>query len=76
MADSIYKTFTDQTFDLYRSFVSSGFTAEQSFDLTNSYFSLATVNYQVELQRKRTRRDNIQKVMQRYKSDGDSSCQV
>ena len=75
MEDSIYKTLTDQTFALYQSFISSGFTAEQALELTKSQYAFANINYQTDYQRKRVDRETLRRALRRQ-ADGDSSCQA
>lgn len=84
MEDSIYKALTDQTFELYQSFISSGFTAEQALELTKSQYAFANINYQTDYQRKRVDVESRRRVLEKFNktredlkkmSDGDSSCQ-
>lgn len=74
MADSVYKNFTDQMYELFRSFVSSGFTKEQALELTKSQHSFGFVISVVENDRYEKMRA-ARKNSKRYLSDGDASCQ-
>lgn len=61
MEDSVFKALTDQAFELYLSFISSGFTREQAFELTKSQFSFVVLNRQVD-EGRRTRRDMVRQA--------------
>ena len=73
MADSVYKNFTDQLHELFRSFISSGFTEEQALELTTSQYSFGFVIQVVENERYEKRRADRKNLM-RSVSDGDATC--
>lgn len=85
MADSVYKILTDQTFELYQSFISSGFTEEQALELTKSQYAFAQANYQADYKRRNIDTESRRRVLKKFndtcnaivngKSDGDASCQ-
>ena len=74
MADSVYKTFTDQMHELFQSFISSGFTEEQALELTKSKHSFGFVIQVVEdIRYEKMRAARIKSIG--HVSDGDATCQ-
>lgn len=74
MADSVYKNFTDQMYELFQSFVSSGFTGEQALELTKSQHSFGFVIQVAENNRYEKMRAARKNVL-RSVPDGDATCQ-
>ena len=72
MADSVYKILTDQTFELYQSFISSGFTEAQALELTKSQYAFANANYQADYQRRRIDKESRARLLKKF---GDATCQ-
>lgn len=66
MADSVFKLLTDQTFELYRSFITSGFTEEQALELTKSQYAFAQTNYQAEYKRKSIDMESRRRVLEKF----------
>lgn len=76
MADSVYKNFTDQMYEIFQSFMSSGFTEEQALELTKSQYSFGFVIQTVENDRyEKLREARKKKNLTRSVSDGDATCQ-
>ena len=69
MEESVYKTLADQTFELYQSFISSGFTEEQAFELVKSQYAFSNINYKIERSTKALE-ENIRKLRKYRHSEG------
>lgn len=66
MDDNKFKCLTDEIYELYRSFVDSGFSLDKAFELTKTYCSIAFVNQSIMLTQQECSRKSRREILNRY----------